>query len=95
MGREAAGHAARRGVSGAVRAILESDSINLRGEVRARFRRDRLIDWRVEGEGLCLLSDSEARVLMLGAKEAAGWMDIKASAVPVWFTATLSGSAKA
>lgn len=74
MGREAEGHAVWRGVSGAVKALLESDGITLRGEVRAKLRRDGLRDWRVEGEDLCLLAEGEPLVLTLGAKEAAAWV---------------------
>jgi hypothetical protein len=74
MGREAEGHAVWHGVSGAVRAYLESDGITLRGEVRAKLRRDGLMDWRVEGEDLCLRSGGEALVLTLGAREAAAWV---------------------
>ena len=74
MGREAEGYAVWRGVSGAVRALLESDGIHLRGEVRARLPRDGLMGWRVEGEDLCLRSDGEPLVLTLGAKEAAAWV---------------------
>ena len=74
MGREAEGHAVWRGVSGAVKALLESDAIILRGEVRARLPRDGLMGWRVEGEDLCLRSGGEPLVLTLGAKEAAAWV---------------------
>lgn len=74
MGREAEGHAVWRGDAGAVRAYLESDGITLRGEVRAKLRRGGLMDWRVEGEDLCLRSDGDALVLTLGAKEAAAWV---------------------
>jgi hypothetical protein len=74
MGREAEGHAAWRGESGAVKALLESDAIILRGEVRARLPRDGLMGWRVEGEDLCLGSRGEPLVLTLGAKEAAAWV---------------------
>jgi hypothetical protein len=74
MGREAEGHAAWRGVSGAVKAYLESDGILLRGEVRGKLPRASLMDWRVEGEDLCLRSDGEPLVLTLGAKEAAAWV---------------------
>jgi hypothetical protein len=74
MGREAEGHAIWRGVSGAVKAYLESDAIRLRGDVRAVLPRTGLMDWRVEGEDLCLRSDSEPLVLTLGAKEAAAWV---------------------
>lgn len=73
MGREAEGHAVWRGVSGAVRAYLESDGIILRGEVRGKLRRAGLMGWRVEGEDLCLRADGEPLVLTLGAKEAAAW----------------------
>lgn len=74
MGREAEGHAVWRGVSGAVKALLESDGIILRGEIRAKLRRDGLRGWRVEGEDLFLLSDGESLALTLGAKEAAAWV---------------------
>jgi hypothetical protein len=74
MGRKAEGHAIWRGASGAVRALLESDGIILRGEVRAKLPRAGLMDWRVEGEDLCLRSDGEPLVLTLGAKEAAAWV---------------------
>jgi len=74
MGREAEGHAVWRGVSGAVKAYLESDGITLRGEVRGKLPRAGLTGWRVEGEDLCLRSDGELLVLTLGAKEAAAWV---------------------
>jgi hypothetical protein len=74
MGREAEGHAVWRGQSGAVRACLESDGITLRGEVRGKLRRDGLMDWRVEGDDLCLRSEGEILLLTLGAREAAAWV---------------------
>jgi hypothetical protein len=74
MGREAEGHAVWRGVSGAVKAYLESDGITLRGEVRGKLPRAGLMGWRVEGEDLCLRSDGEPLVLTLGAREAAAWV---------------------
>ena len=74
MGREAEGHVVWRGESGAVKALLESDAIHLRGDVRAKLRRDSLQSWRVEGEDLCLSSENKALVLTLGAKEAAAWV---------------------
>ena len=74
MGREAEGHAVWRDASGAVKALLESDGITLRGEVRAKLPRSGLMDWRVEGEDLCLRSEGEALVLTLGTKEAAAWV---------------------
>jgi hypothetical protein len=82
MGREAEGHAVWRGVSGAVKALLESDGIILRGEVRGRLPRAGLMGWRVEGEDLCLRSDGEPLVLTLGAKEAAAWVRALEKPVP-------------
>lgn len=74
MGREAEGHARFRGMDGAVKAFLESDGIILRGEVRAKLPRAGLLDWRVEGNDLCLRVDGEPLVLTLGAREAAAWV---------------------
>ena len=74
MGREAEGHAVWHGASGAVKALLESDGIILRGEVRAKLPRAGLLDWRVEGNDLCLRVDGEPLVLTLGAREAAAWV---------------------
>ena len=74
MGREAEGHAVWRGDSGAVKALLESGGIILRGEVRARIRRGDLMEWRVDGDDLCLRAGGEPLVLTLGAKEAAAWV---------------------
>lgn len=74
MGREAEGHAQWRGQGGAVKALLESDNIILRGEIRARLRRDDLMAWRVDGDDLCLRAGGEPLVLTLGAKEAAAWV---------------------
>jgi hypothetical protein len=82
MGREAEGHAVWRGVSGAVKALLESDGIILRGEVRGRLPRAGLMGWRVEGEDLCLRSEGEPLVLTLGAKEAAAWVRALEKPVP-------------
>ena len=82
MGREAEGHAVWRGVSGAVKAYLESDGITLRGEVRAKLPRAGLMGWRVEGEDLCLTLDGEPLVLTLGAKEAAAWVKALDKPVP-------------
>jgi hypothetical protein len=82
MGREAEGHAVWRGQSGAVKAYLESGGITLRGEMRGKLPRAGLMDWRVEGEDLCLRSDGEALVLTLGAKEAAAWVKALDKPVP-------------
>jgi hypothetical protein len=82
MGREAKGHAVWRGTSGAVKAILESDGIILRGDVRGKFSRSGLTDWRMEGEDLHLRSEGEPLVLTLGAKEAAAWVKALEKPVP-------------
>ena len=74
MGREAEGHARWCGQDGAVRALLESDGIILRGEIRVKLRRDGLTGWRVEGDDLCLRAGGEPLVLTLGAKVAAAWV---------------------
>lgn len=82
MGREAEGHASFRGTSGAVKAYLESDGIILRGEVRGKLPRAGLMDWRVEGDDLCLKVEGEPLVLTLGAKEAAAWVRALDKPVP-------------
>lgn len=82
MGREAEGQAFWRGQSGAVKALLESDAIILRGEVRAKLRRDGLMDWRVEGDDLCLRAEGEPLVLTLGAKEATAWVRVLDKPLP-------------
>ena len=74
MGREAEGQARWWGQDGAVKALLESDGIILRGDIRARLRRDDLMDWRVDGDDLCLRAGGEPLILTLGAKEAAAWV---------------------
>jgi hypothetical protein len=96
MGREAEGHAHWQGAVGAVRAYLESDGITLRGEVRARLRRDALRDWRVEGDDLRLIAEGGDLTLTLGATEAAAW--VKALGKPLPSLAAklgLSASARA
>lgn len=82
MGREAEGHAIWDGAAGAVKALLESDGIILRGEIRAKLRRDGLMNWRVDGEDLLLQSGGAPLVLTLGAKEAAAWVKALDKPVP-------------
>lgn len=65
-----------------MKALLESDGIILRGEVRGRLPRAGLRDWRVEGDDLCLRSEGEPLVLTLGAKEAAAWVRALEKPVP-------------
>ena len=57
-----------------MKAVFEGDGITLRGDLRAKLPRDGLMDWRVEGEDLCLRSGGAPLVLTLGAKEAAAWV---------------------
>lgn len=82
MGREAEGHAVWRGAAGAVKALLESDGILLRGEIRGKLPRSGLMDWRAEGDDLCLRSEGEPLILTLGAKEAAAWVQALDKPVP-------------
>jgi hypothetical protein len=82
MGRDAEGHARFRGAEGAVRALLESDGIILRGDVRGKLPRAGLMGWRVEDDDLCLSSEGEPLVLTLGAKEAAAWVRALDKPVP-------------
>jgi hypothetical protein len=96
MGREAEGHAVWRGSSGAVKALLESDGIILRGEIRGKLPRDGLMGWRVEGEDLLLSAGGEPLVLTLGAKEAAAWVKALEKPVPSLVAKLgVSGSARA
>lgn len=96
MGREAEGHAVWRGQSGAVKALLESDGIILRGEVRGKLPRAGLMGWRVEGEDLCLRADGEPLVLTLGAGEAAAWVRALEKPLPSLAAKLgLSGTARA
>jgi hypothetical protein len=82
MGRETEGHAVWRGLSGAVKAMLESDGIILRGEVRAKLPRAGLMDWRADGDDLWLRSEGEPLVLTLGAREVAAWVKALEKPVP-------------
>jgi hypothetical protein len=82
MGREAKGLAVWRGQSGAVKALLESDALILRGKIRATLPRSGLAGWRSDGEDLGLLVDGEPLVLTLGAKEALAWVRALEKPVP-------------
>lgn len=74
MGREAEGRALWDGQDGAVRALLESDALILRGGVKARLARAGLAGWRAEGDALHLTADGRPLVLQLPAGEAARWV---------------------
>lgn len=65
-----------------MKALLESDGIILRGEVRGRLPRAGLVGWRVEGEDPCLRSGEEPLVLTLGATEASAWVKALDRPVP-------------
>jgi hypothetical protein len=71
MGREAEGHALWRGASGAVKALLESDAIILRGEVRGRLPRAGLMGWRIGGPAPDEIAVALAGAEALGPQEAA------------------------
>jgi hypothetical protein len=73
MGREAVARAEIGGAVGDVRALLESTELILRGDIRRRFPRDRLVNVHVEGEALCFTCDGEAVLLHMGALAAETW----------------------
>jgi len=80
MGREAIARAEIDGQAGDVRALLESTELILRGDIRRRFPRDRLVNIRVEGEALCFTCEGESVFLHMGAIAAETWS--KAIAAP-------------
>lgn len=74
MGREAS-CTARVGEEGAeVKALLESITVVLRGDLKRRWAIAALENLRVDGETLRFEADGEAVVLDLGAKEAERWL---------------------
>ncbi|MDR6871979.1 hypothetical protein J2Y55_002995 [Bosea sp. BE125] len=73
MGREAVTRAEIGGAVGDVRALLESTELILRGDIRRRFPRERLVNVRVEGEALCFTCVGEAVFLHMGALAAEKW----------------------
>lgn len=74
MGREAAGEAEYLGQTGAVKALLESDVLILRGALRARIPRGDLAGWRADGAELHLAAGGVPLTLRLGEAEAAAWV---------------------
>jgi hypothetical protein len=57
-----------------VRAILESDALILRGELRLRIPRADLKNWQVDGDDLRLRTSMGPVLLTIGASEAARWV---------------------
>lgn len=73
MGREAIAVAHWRGEAAEVKALLESTEIILRGDIRARIRRDAIEAVAVEEDALAVTTDGERLILELGEAEAAKW----------------------
>jgi hypothetical protein len=82
MGREAEGLCRWQGREGQVKALLESQEIILRGEIRARLPRAGLSDWRVDGEGLIIETPYGPLKLELGAVEAGRWVAALSKPLP-------------
>ena len=82
MGREAEAEAEFSGASGAVRVLLESSEVILRGAVKARIARGAIRSFHTEGADLVLLTDRGPLRLTLGGAEAARWMTVLAKPPP-------------
>lgn len=82
MGREALGIGRWKGQSGAVKALLESDAIILRGAVRARFPRSVLSDIRAHGNTLSMMAEGQPLELEFGHAEAVKWASILQKPLP-------------
>lgn len=82
MGREAEAEAEFAGTSGAVRVLLESDEVILRGAVRLRFSRAAITGYRADGVDLWLQTDRGPLRLTLGEAEAARWVTALAKTPP-------------
>lgn len=74
MGREAEAQVNWRGESGNCRAVLESDVLILRGEIRARLPRAHLTGAVADGETLRIATPDGPLEMMLGAAETAKWL---------------------
>jgi hypothetical protein len=74
MGREVEAQAQYRGETGFVRALLESDALILRGEVRARVPRSALLGWQVEADDLRVATSEGPLTLTMGRSEAVKWL---------------------
>lgn len=82
MGREALGTGRWKGQSGAVKALLESDAIILRGAVRARFPRSTLSDICAQGDTLSMMAGGDPVELELGHAEAVKWVSVLQKPLP-------------
>lgn len=60
MGREAITRVEIGGEAGDVLALLESTELILRGDIRRRFPRDRLVNVHVDGSALCFTCNGES-----------------------------------
>lgn len=74
MGREVEAQAQYRGETGMVRALLESDALILRGEVRARIARGGITGWTADVDDLRMHTADGPLVLTMGGAEAAKWV---------------------
>ncbi|MGL4321798.1 MAG: hypothetical protein ACRCS3_13135 [Paracoccaceae bacterium] len=74
MGREVQAQVRFLGQTGLVRALLESDALILRGEVRLRLPRTGLHGWRADGDDLHLNTPSGPLTLTMGPQEAGKWV---------------------
>jgi hypothetical protein len=73
MGREAICDCTFNGTTAKVKALLESEEIILRGDIRMRAPLHALHDVRVESESLCFHFDKHPVQLRLGAAAAKSW----------------------
>src|SRR5258705_636034 len=73
MGREATCECTFNGTTAKVKALLESEELILRGEIRMRARLHALKDLRVEEDSLCFNFDNNPMQLRLGAAAAKSW----------------------
>ncbi len=73
MGREAICECTSAGTTAEVKALLESDELILRGNIRMRAPLHTLRDVRVESESLCFNLDKHPVQLHLGAAVAKSW----------------------
>jgi hypothetical protein len=75
MGREALIHAEVGNEAGEVKALLESQELILRGDIRRRVPKSAMTGLAVERDALCFRHNSEHYRLELGAKVAASWAE--------------------
>lgn len=73
MGREAICTIHFRGEAAEGKALLEGESLILRGDIRSRIFRSTITKIEVKGDKLALIADGQPLTLDLGAKEAARW----------------------